>query len=806
MPIRFMSLVFLAAVSVGVVAADPVKRVALVFDDGPKPADAGPLLELLAREKVAVTFALVGDRVKESPETARAIAAAGHEIANHSQAHAHPQDLDDTALDREVAAAQQGLMAATGRAPRWYWPPFLEVDDRVRAAVPRARLALYAPRHLVVSKDYDNSVPAAEIFRLATTDVRDGSVILFHEWRKETREQLPAILAELRRQGCVFLTFSGLHGSLAASDAAAAPVIPPGGDPLLARDSAGSFEATGGQGNGDAIRLTLIDTEGPGFTRAMHIETSRDLSPAWAVEVRTPLNRAVQKGEIGLVRFFARTLASADETGAGQVRVAVQQAGPDYAKSLESTVSMRGAWQEFLLPFVFADNYAAGGVELTFGFGFKREIVELGGVELLHYGRRVELAALPRTRFTYAGREPDAAWRRAALARIDQIRKSAFLIEVRDTAGQPAAGATIRVEQRKSAFQFGSALQFARLVQDSPENQIYREKALQLFNAASPENELKWPAWDGEWGDRFDRSQSLTALRWLREQGFHVRGHVLVWPGWKNLPKSIGALKDGKKNQAKIPPLVLRHIADITGATREFVQEWDVLNEPYDNHDLMALFGTDIMVDWFKAARAGAPDAPLYLNDYSNHDLVDDKAHCLDFFKVAKFLQSKGAPLGGLGLQGHISAQPTPPERVLAALEVYAEFKLPIRFTEFDVDTTDEQLQADYTRDFLILAYSHPSVVGVQHWGFWEKAHWRPAAALFRADWSPKPAAQVYEDLVLRQWRTKLKGRVGSSGQAEGRGFHGDYVVTVERDGKRTEQTFTLRSDESKTVVTVTLP
>jgi len=236
------------------------------------------------------------------------------------------------------------------------------------------------------------------------------------------------------------------------------------------------------------------------------------------------------------------------------------------------------------------------------------------------------------------------------------------------------------------------------------------------------------------------------------------------------------------------------------------VQEWDVLNEPYDNHDLMALFGPEIMVEWFKTAQAGsAPGAGLYLNDYSNHDLLADKPHCLDFFKVAKFLVSKGAPLSGLGVQGHISAQPNPPANVLATLDIYAELKLPIRITEFDVDTEDEQLQADYTRDFLILCYSHPSVVGVQHWGFWAGAHWRPRSALFRADWSEKPAAKAYRELVLKQWRTRLQGQAGAKGKVSGRGFHGDYVVTVEKDGKSTRQTFTLKPEEAKTVVTVVL-
>ena len=193
--------------------AAPAKRVALVFDDGPKPADAEPLLALLAKEKVRVTFSLVGDRVDESPAAAKAIAAAGHEIANHSQTHAHARNLSDAALDREVSGAQRTISAAAGVTPQWYWPPFVEVDERVRAAVARARLAVFMPKHLVVSMDYDRAVPAAEILRRATTGVSDGAVILFHEWRTETREQLPAILAELRRQGFGFVTFSELGGA-----------------------------------------------------------------------------------------------------------------------------------------------------------------------------------------------------------------------------------------------------------------------------------------------------------------------------------------------------------------------------------------------------------------------------------------------------------------------------------------------------------------------------------------------------------------------------------------------------------------
>jgi hypothetical protein len=34
------------------------------------------------------------------------------------------------------------------------------------------------------------------------------------------------------------------------------------------------------------------------------------------------------------------------------------------------------------------------------------------------------------------------------------------------------------------------------------------------------------------------------------------------------------------------------------------------------------------------------------------------------------------------------------------------------KITEFDVDTEDESLQADYTRDLLTLVFSHPQAAG----------------------------------------------------------------------------------------------
>lgn len=188
-------------------------RVALVFDDGPFPEHTPKLLALFATEKIHVSFSVVASNVAAHAETAKAIAAAGHELNNHSYSHRHAKDCTDAELEHEIGGAQKLIADETGVTPKWYWPPFLEVNDRVRAAATKARLEVYSLKQVVVSQDYDRSVSAAEIKRKATTNVKDGSVILFHEWRAETHEQLPAILAELRRQGCVFLTFTELAES-----------------------------------------------------------------------------------------------------------------------------------------------------------------------------------------------------------------------------------------------------------------------------------------------------------------------------------------------------------------------------------------------------------------------------------------------------------------------------------------------------------------------------------------------------------------------------------------------------------------
>src|SRR5579864_5119082 len=62
------------------------RSIALTFDDGP--SESSPdLLDILNRHRAIATFFQCGANVRRLPQVAREVAAAGHEIGNHSDTH-----------------------------------------------------------------------------------------------------------------------------------------------------------------------------------------------------------------------------------------------------------------------------------------------------------------------------------------------------------------------------------------------------------------------------------------------------------------------------------------------------------------------------------------------------------------------------------------------------------------------------------------------------------------------------------------------------------------------------------------------
>jgi GH35 family endo-1,4-beta-xylanase len=539
---------------------------------------------------------------------------------------------------------------------------------------------------------------------------------------------------------------------------------------------------------------------GPGW----RVATLRPSLPPNTIRLAARLAAPVSRDDAALIRIEARATRVTHETAEAVFCLTVQNHGGLFFRCAEARFSVGAAWRVLHLPFRFGTDLAAGGAEFILGFGEGEQVVELRDVSIVGHGPEVTLSDLPWTRATYAGRSSSAPWRAEAEARIRAHRQGELRVRVCDPRGIPVPGARVEARLRSHAFEFGTCIPLKFIRDDSPDCVRYREVFLDLFNAACPENDLKWARWIGASREALPRERVLDGLRWLRDHRITVRGHVFLWPSWKHLPPPITRLRDTPGDIA-IPGLVREHIADIATATRDLVKEWDVVNEPFNHNDLMTRFGDDIMADWFRTARDILPRTPLYLNDWGTHDIDSDPGHVAHFTRTARRLLNQGAPLGGLGLQSHIGGIPCPPDSLLRTLDHYAtNLDLPVRITEFDMAADDESLQADYLRDFYTAVFSHPSTVGIQMWGFWAGEHWWPSAALYRSDWSEKPNARALRTLLKQTWHTEAAGTTDHDGAWRTRGFHGDYdlVVTLP-DGRRVNASARLAPGPNATEVAI---
>ena len=179
----------------------------------------------------------------------------------------------------------------------------------------------------------------------------------------------------------------------------------------------------------------------------------------------------------------------------------------------------------------------------------------------------------------------------------------------------------------------------------------------------------------------------------------------------------------------------------------------------------------------FQWARAADPKAILYVNDYGS--LVEGP-HTGMYATQVERLTAGGAPVGGIGCQGHFSDRwPPDPKVIKKALDRLGKLGLPIKVTEYDMNTADEQRKARALAEVYRTCFAHPAVEGILMWGFWEGAHWCPKAALWRKDFTPTPAAETYRDLVFNQWWTRFAGRADAEGVCRIRAFYGRHRVDV---------------------------
>jgi peptidoglycan-N-acetylglucosamine deacetylase len=105
-----------------IAGSDPTD-IALTYDDGPNDAATLALLDVLARHNVRATFFMIGRFVRQCPEIARAVHAAGHLIGNHTMTHPWLAWQPDRIIREELRGCNQALEDTLGAPVRYLRPP-----------------------------------------------------------------------------------------------------------------------------------------------------------------------------------------------------------------------------------------------------------------------------------------------------------------------------------------------------------------------------------------------------------------------------------------------------------------------------------------------------------------------------------------------------------------------------------------------------------------------------------------------------------------------------------------------------------
>ncbi len=338
-------------------------------------------------------------------------------------------------------------------------------------------------------------------------------------------------------------------------------------------------------------------------------------------------------------------------------------------------------------------------------------------------------------------------------------------------------------------------------------NEAYQANIRSQYDIVTPENCMKpQPIHPSE--DTYNFATPDALVNWCEKNGLKVWGHTLVWhsqtPNWFFQEKNPAT---GETAQPATPPaqapgangqrpnmggfggrggntgpqasreVVLErlknHIMTVVGRYKGRIMGWDVVNESIadggdgttENLRTFSWYkavGPDVLTLAFKWAHEADPNAELNYNDYNiEQGAVENTGKHASSMLLLKRLIAEGAPITGVGIQGHWHLDSNLDD-LEKAIEDYASLGLKVSITELDVTATggnsgafgvsqgdrtippeNFQKQAEvYKKIFEILMRHSDVIERVTFWGLSDTRSWRrgQAALLFDGDLNPKPA------------------------------------------------------------------
>lgn len=171
------------------------KTVALTFDDGPNGAKTKRLVETLKDNKMHATFFMVGNRMRNDPDTVKYVLDSKNEIGSHSFHHKNLTRLKKEELMMEEADTQAIYKKITGETLHLLRPPYGNINSLMKENL----------NYVFVNWNIDPEDwryrNVDHIFNEVISKVEDGDIILMHDLYDTTIEAVQKLLPELYARG-----------------------------------------------------------------------------------------------------------------------------------------------------------------------------------------------------------------------------------------------------------------------------------------------------------------------------------------------------------------------------------------------------------------------------------------------------------------------------------------------------------------------------------------------------------------------------------------------------------------------------
>ncbi|MCM3871579.1 MAG: endo-1,4-beta-xylanase, partial [Pyrinomonadaceae bacterium] len=219
------------------------------------------------------------------------------------------------------------------------------------------------------------------------------------------------------------------------------------------------------------------------------------------------------------------------------------------------------------------------------------------------------------------------------------------------------------------------------------------------FNSLTSENDMKWDTLHPTEAT-FNFAPADAQVNFAKANNMQIRGHTLVWhnqnPAWLFLDANGQPMTSTPENRALLLQRLRTHIQTVmthyrndTAPFGNDIYAWDVVNEVIDpaqpdgfrRSQWFNILGTQYIDAAFQYAREFAPNARLYINDFSTTDVP--KRQFLRNLIVD--LQSRGIPIDGIGHQMHNNVDFPSAQAIIDTINMFHNLGIDNQITEMDV-------------------------------------------------------------------------------------------------------------------------